>query len=29
MDDDLEARIRSGKALFESMGGFHVTGWDR
>ena len=27
-DDDLEARIRSGKALFESMGGFHVTGWD-
>ena len=27
MDDDLEARIRSGKALFESMGGFHVTGW--
>ena len=28
MDDELEARIRSGKALFESMGGFHVTGWD-
>jgi acyl-CoA thioesterase len=28
MDDDLEARIRSGKALFESMGGFHVTAWD-
>ena len=28
MDDDLEARIRSGKALFESMGGFHVTKWD-
>ncbi len=28
MDDDLEARIRSGRALFESMGGFHVTGWD-
>jgi acyl-CoA thioesterase len=27
-DDDLEARIRSGKALFESMGGYHVTGWD-
>jgi acyl-CoA thioesterase len=26
--DDLDARIRSGKALFESMGGFHVTGWD-
>ena len=28
MDDDLEARIRSGKALSESMGNFHVTGWD-
>ena len=28
MDDDLEARIRSGKALSESMGDFHVTGWD-
>ena len=28
MDDDLEARIRSGRALSESMGGFHVTGWD-
>ena len=28
MDDDLEARIRSGKALTESMGGFHVTAWD-
>ena len=28
MDDDHEARIRSGRALFESMGGFHVTGWD-
>lgn len=28
MDDDLDARIRSGKALSESMGGFHVTGWD-
>lgn len=27
MDDDLEARIRSGKALSESMGDFHVTGW--
>ncbi len=27
-DDDLESRIRSGKALFESMGGFHVTGWN-
>ena len=29
MDDDLEARIRSGKALSESMGDFHVTGWDQ
>ena len=28
MNDDLEARIRSGKALSESMGNFHVTGWD-
>lgn len=28
MDDDLEARIRSGRALNESMGGFHVTRWD-
>lgn len=28
MDDDLDARIRSGKALSESMGGFHVTGWE-
>ena len=28
MDDELEARIRSGKALSESMGNFHVTGWD-
>jgi acyl-CoA thioesterase len=28
MDDELEARIRSGKALSESMGDFHVTGWD-
>lgn len=27
MNDDLEARIRSGKALSESMGNFHVTGW--
>ena len=27
-DDDLDARIRSGKALSESMGNFHVTGWD-
>ncbi|MFO1327881.1 MAG: PaaI family thioesterase [Rubrivivax sp.] len=28
MDDDLEARIRSGQALRESMGNFHITGWD-
>jgi acyl-CoA thioesterase len=28
MNDDLEARIRSGKALSESMGDFHVTGWN-
>lgn len=28
MDDDQEARIRSGQALSESMGNFHVTGWD-
>jgi uncharacterized protein (TIGR00369 family) len=28
MDDDLDARIRSGQALRESMGDFHVTGWD-
>lgn len=28
MDDDLEARIRSGKALQESMGDFHVLAWD-
>jgi len=28
MDGDLDARIRSGKALSESMGDFHVTGWD-
>jgi len=28
MNDDLEARIRSGKALSESMGDFHITGWD-
>ena len=28
MDDDLEARIRSGKALSESMGGFHVISRD-
>lgn len=28
MDDELEARIRSGRALQESMGDFHVTGWE-
>jgi uncharacterized protein (TIGR00369 family) len=28
MNDDLDARIRSGKALKESMGNFHVTAWD-
>ena len=28
MDDELEERIRSGRALKESMGNFHVTGWD-
>jgi len=28
MDDDLDERIRSGKALSESMGNFHVTDWD-
>jgi acyl-CoA thioesterase len=28
MDDDHEARIRSGQALSESMGNFHITGWD-
>ena len=28
MDDDLDARIRSGKALSESMGDFRVTAWD-
>lgn len=27
-NDDLEARIRSGKALQESMGNFHVLSWD-
>ena len=26
--DELEVRIRSGKALMESMGGFHVVAWD-
>jgi acyl-CoA thioesterase len=28
MNDDLDARIRSGQALSESMGNFHVTGWE-
>ena len=28
MNDDLDERIRSGRALSESMGNFHVTGWD-
>src|SRR4051812_28749627 len=28
MDHDLEERIRSGRALKESMGNFHVTAWD-
>lgn len=28
MNDDLDEKIRSGKALSESMGNFHVTGWD-
>ena len=28
MDDDLDEKIRSGKALSESMGNFHVTGWN-
>ena len=28
MNDDQEERIRSGQALMESMGNFHVTGWD-
>ena len=28
MNDDLEERIRPGRALSESMGNFHVTGWD-
>ncbi|RTL72231.1 MAG: PaaI family thioesterase [Hyphomicrobiales bacterium] len=26
--DDLDARIRSGKALFESMGNFHIVSYD-
>src|SRR5215471_12363844 len=28
MKDDLDERIRSGQALSESMGNFHVTGWN-
>jgi uncharacterized protein (TIGR00369 family) len=28
MDDELDERIRSGQALMESMGNFHVTAWD-
>ena len=28
MNDDLDERIRSGQALSESMGNFHVSGWD-
>lgn len=28
LDDELEDRIRSGQALRESMGDFHITGWD-
>lgn len=28
MSEDLDERIRSGKALSESMGNFHVTGWE-
>ena len=28
LNDNLDDRIRSGKALSESMGNFHVTGWD-
>ena len=28
MDDNFEERIRSGQALCESMGNFHVTGWE-
>lgn len=27
-DADKEARILSGAALFEAMGGFHITGWN-
>ncbi len=28
MNDDLDERIRSGRALSESMGNFRVTGWE-
>jgi len=28
MNEDLDERIRSGKALSESMGNFHVTRWE-
>jgi acyl-CoA thioesterase len=28
MDDTVDESIRSGKALMESMGNFHITGWD-
>jgi uncharacterized protein (TIGR00369 family) len=28
MSDQIEARIRSGAALFEAMGNFHVVAWD-
>lgn len=28
MLEDIEERIRSGKALSESMGNFHVTAWE-
>jgi acyl-CoA thioesterase len=28
MSEDLEARIRSGEALWDAMGGFHVLSWD-
>ena len=28
MDDEQEARIRSGRALQESMGDFRVVAWD-
>ena len=28
MNDDFEEKVRSGKALMESIGGFHVLSWD-